>query len=187
MEEIEKKVRITKAKQTILNVLGVVGVISVGLIAPKALEALKAFGIDKKFGAKEKYSFFRSLKRLEKDGLVIHETIKGKQVYSLTEKGRNSLFMKPIKKEKRRWDKKWRVLIFDVPEDKKRIREKIRNTLHDWEFKRVQDSVWVYPYDSEDLVTLLKADLRIGKELLYLVVEEMEGDKDACIHFGLYR
>ena len=53
-------------------------------------------------------------------------------------------------------------------------------------FAKLQDSVWIYPYDCEDLVALLKADFKIGKDALYLVVEEMEGERDLKRHFSLH-
>lgn len=50
---------------------------------------------------------------------------------------------------------------------------------------RLQDSVWIYPYDCEDLVALMKADLRIGADVLYMIVERLERDKYLRRHFGL--
>ena len=41
---------------------------------------------------------------------------------------------------------------------------------------RMQDSVWIFPYDCEDLITLLKADFKVGYDLLYMVVDKLEGD-----------
>jgi len=43
-------------------------------------------------------------------------------------------------------------------------------------FVRLQNSVWVYPYDCEDLVKLLKADFRIGREVLYVIADSIEND-----------
>ncbi|MCI0557327.1 MAG: hypothetical protein MN733_02450, partial [Nitrososphaera sp.] len=80
----------------------------------------------------------------------------------------------------------WRVLIFDVPEYRKKIRETIRHSLRMIGFVRLQDSVWVYPYDCEDFVALLKADLKIGKDVLYLIVQEMEGDTHLKQIFDLH-
>ena len=51
--------------------------------------------------------------------------------------------------------------------------------------ERLQDSVWVYPYDCEDILTLLKTDLGVGKDVLYLIVEEMENDKYLREEFDL--
>ena len=50
---------------------------------------------------------------------------------------------------------------------------------------RLQDSVWVFPYDCEDFIALLKAELKIGAAVLYMVVEHIENDKHLRSHFGL--
>ncbi|OGG64507.1 hypothetical protein A3C94_03355 [Candidatus Kaiserbacteria bacterium RIFCSPHIGHO2_02_FULL_55_17] len=52
-------------------------------------------------------------------------------------------------------------------------------------FERLQDSVWAYPYDCEDLIALVKAEFRIGADALYLIVEQMEHDKHLREHFHL--
>lgn len=76
----------------------------------------------------------------------------------------------------KKWDKKWRMLIFDVQEERRFLRDKIRRTLVAIGFQRLQYSVWVYPYDCEDLITLLKADFKIGKDLLYIISDSIEND-----------
>ena len=54
-------------------------------------------------------------------------------------------------------------------------------------FLRLQDSVWVYPYDCEDFVALLKADLRLGREMLYIIAEKIENDGWLRQEFNLPR
>lgn len=77
------------------------------------------------------------------------------------------------------------MLIFDIPEQKKGLREKIRTTLQRVGFVRLQDSVWIYPYDCEDLITLLKADFKVGKDMLYMIVDTLEYDSPLRSQFGL--
>lgn len=84
------------------------------------------------------------------------------------------------------WDGKWRILIFDIPERKKRLRDRVRETLRAVGFVQLQQSVWVYPFDCEDFITLLKADFKIGKDLLYLIVEGLENDRHLRTLFGVY-
>ncbi|MDO8564876.1 MAG: hypothetical protein Q7R88_02680 [bacterium] len=85
-----------------------------------------------------------------------------------------------------KWDGKWRILIFDIPEKRKYLREKLRNTLRSIGFKWLQDSGWVYPYDCEDFIALLKADFKIGKDLLYVIGEAVENDRKLRDYFGVY-
>ncbi|KKW42146.1 MAG: hypothetical protein UY91_C0006G0018 [Parcubacteria group bacterium GW2011_GWB1_55_9] len=74
---------------------------------------------------------------------------------------------------------------FDVPEKRKKIRERLRFEMQEVGFLHLQDSAWVYPYDCEEFIALLKADLHIGKDVLYAIVEEIENDKWIRKHFSL--
>jgi DNA-binding transcriptional regulator PaaX len=127
----------------------------------------------------------RSRSRLVARGLLVYQrnmlrlTTKGEQVLRRLEL-HNFKLRKP-----KRWDRKWRVLIFDIPERRKGLRQKVRNTLKTIGFLRLQNSVWAYPYDCEDLITLLKADFKIGKDLLYLIVDSLEYDRQLKERFGL--
>lgn len=85
----------------------------------------------------------------------------------------------------KRWDKKWRVMIFDIPEKKRKIRNDLTTLFRAAGIYRLQNSVWVYPYECEDIITLLKTDFGIGKYLLYMIVDELENDKYLRQHFGL--
>jgi len=46
-------------------------------------------------------------------------------------------------------------------------------------------SVWIFPYDCEDIITLLKKEYSFGREVLYMVVEEIEEDSRIRRHFKL--
>ena len=46
---------------------------------------------------------------------------------------------------------KWRVIIFDIPE-KEKMRLQISYLFKQSGLYRLQDSVWVYPYDCEDII-----------------------------------
>ena len=85
----------------------------------------------------------------------------------------------------RRWDKKWRIIIFDIPERKKKIRNEIREIFKSAGLQRLQDSVWVYPYDCEDVIGLLKTEYDIGANLLYIIADQIENDKYLRMDFDL--
>ena len=52
-------------------------------------------------------------------------------------------------------------------------------------FLCIQKSVWISPYDCEELVALVKAELRIGKDALYVIVDSIENDGWIKKHFKL--
>ena len=68
------------------------------------------------------------------------------------------------------------MLVFDIPEYRKTLRDKVRRTLISIGFVRLQDSVWIYPYPCDDLIALLKSDFRVGKDLLYVIADSIEND-----------
>ena len=95
-----------------------------------------------------------------------------------------SLRDKSTQKQKK-WDGRWRVVLFDIPERRRGARNRLRVFMQEYGFVRLQDSVWIYPYDCEDLIALAKANFRIGVDALYMIVEQLERDKYLREHFGL--
>ncbi len=184
-KESRKRTRRANIQKLVLASVAVVGGISVALVAPGVIGAMGKLGLIP--SARQLEIIKRSRSRLVVRGLLVYQrnmlrlTAKGEQVLRRLE-----LHDFKLRKPKR-WDNKWRVLIFDIPERRKGLRPKIRYTLKAIGFVRLQDSVWAYPYDCEDLVTLLKADFKIGKDLLYLIVDSLEYDKPLKEYFGLHQ
>jgi len=182
-KESRQKTRRKNLKKIILGTVAATGVISVALLAPNVIGAMGKLGLLPH--GRQKESICTARNRLVRQGLLVHEghklvlTQKGEKMLRMMEAS-NFVIQKP-----RRWDHKWRILIFDIPEKKRIIRDKIRRTLSTIGFIQLQQSVWLYPYDCEDVVNLLKADLRVGKDLLYLIVDSLEYDERFRRRFGL--
>lgn len=181
-EKSRKRSKRKNLKQVILATIAGAGVLSVGLLAPNVIGAMAKLGIIPKKRQKEYVS--SSASKMTKKGLLKYN---GK-FYELTSLGKKRLrkwefsdfkFNKP-----KRWDGKWRVIIFDIPDKKRRARDQIRYLFKSAGFYLLQESVWIYPYDCEDIVALLKTDFGIGKNLLYLIVEELENDRHLREEFG---
>jgi len=184
---VKTRIRRTKINKAVVTTLAVTGGLAVALVAPNVLGALGKLGLINP--RQKRQGVEKSISRLIRYGYVVLEDgEKGKHV-RLTEKGERHAAMlgegKLVPKKPRRWDKKWRMLIFDIPESRRRVRSQIRASLINMGFYRLQDSVWVYPYDAEDLITLLKADFKIGKDILYVVADAIEYDLPLRKHFGL--
>ncbi|MEK7219360.1 MAG: hypothetical protein AAB687_01640 [Patescibacteria group bacterium] len=187
-KDLKIRVRRENIQKAILSTIATVGVLSVAVFAPNALQVLKSFGIKPK-NKWQKYNINHSIRRLKDHGFICFEKTQRGNFVRLTQKGEDRLrkfeLMGYKLKKPKKWDKKWRMLIFDIKEERKGTRDKIRFTLKRIGFLRLQDSVWVYPYDCEDLVTLMKADFKIGKDLLYLIVDTIEGDSKIKNYFKL--
>ncbi|MEK7575262.1 MAG: CRISPR-associated endonuclease Cas2 [Patescibacteria group bacterium] len=181
-----RRTRITKLQRAVLGTVAAAGMLSVAILAPNAIRLLNP--IIKKIDRSRQNSIQRARQLLVEKGLLSYVPNKPGFV-SITNAG-SALVEKFVRtnysiKSPKHWDGKWRVLIFDISEKRKNTRHQLRSTLQSVGFIRLQDSVWVYPYPCEELTALLKADLKIGSSLLYLIVEEMEGDKEIRKIFNL--
>ena len=184
MGVLEKEIKIKDRRQNIqkiiLNTIFTTGVLGVAIVAPNVLSVIKQMEGNHKRKKNLAYSINTSFRRLQEKGLVEIVEMNGKKVARITEKGESKLdfldkhnFKLKIPKK---WDGRWRVVAFDIKESRSKIRFLLRKTLSQIGFARLQNSVWVYPYDCEDLVSLLKADFKIGKDVLYMIVEKLEND-----------
>ncbi len=130
----------------------------------------------------------QALIRLERRGLVergdkgwnFRLTVNGKKFAGKVEATEKLRIRKPKK-----WDEKWRVVIFDIPEKYRSSRERFRRILKKAGFLRLQDSVWIHPYDCEELVAFMRKELRLGGSVLYLIVEGLEGESRVRDYFKL--
>ncbi len=188
MGEIEiktrKRVRNTRIQKIILESVKTAGVLSVALLAPNAIQALEKLSLMPK--PRQKEYVVSSATKLVKKGLM---KFNGKY-YELTKEGDYILRRWNIEnyalEPPKRWDKKWRMIIFDIPEKKKNVRDKISRIFERADLYRLQESVWIYPYDCEDIIGLLKTEFGIGKNVLYVVADEIENDKYLRAHYHLH-
>jgi len=165
----------------ILGMLGVAGLVSVALLAPNAVQMLRNFDPLRWSKDNPKYRVHETLRRLKKEGLV-ELTADGADTRArLTAKGKSKLqaFSKKLRQNRNMtvWDGKWRVVIFDIEEYKKKMRDYFRAELAGAGFQKLQNSVWVSPYECEEMIALFKTDLKLDNNVLYFVTDKMEGDQ----------
>jgi len=107
----------------------------------------------------------------------------GKTLYQLTGEGvalikkRLALANLKNKVKKITWDKKWRVVIFDVPESERHLRDVLRYNLKEIGFVMVQMSVWAYPFDVFEELEILIPDIRKHKWIKLMTVK-MESEDE---------
>src|SRR3989344_1978764 len=178
--------------QTIaLRTLYAMGALTAALVAPKMLKMFPVLNRGKN-RRKEIYERTnQALYRLrEKKLITFSKTEKGHPIVLLTERGRTEITKIVLRQYKISetvvWDGKWRVIIFDIREKRRRIRQKLRALLAGAGMVRLQDSVWIHPYPCDEFVALVRANLRSGTgELLYFIAERLESDCRLRQHFNL--
>jgi len=87
--------------------------------------------------------------------------------------------------EKKVWDGKWRIVVFDIPEKYAALRNRIRTLLKKIGFVQLQQSVWVFPYECEDLTLMIKKESDLSAYILYGVLERIDDESRLKRAFGL--
>jgi len=98
---------------------------------------------------------------------------------ALTQKGRlKSLesLLNNLKNKKDKWDGKWRMVCFDIPEKYKQGRDALRNKLKGIGFRELQKSVFVAPYDCKDEIALLVELFNLDKYVRFGVLEYVDNE-----------
>ena len=151
---------------------------------------LKRLGLPDSQRWKPTYQIRQAVKRLEKRGLVKFQKTSAGWAVKLSARGME--YSKRLHqaeevtiKKPATWDGRWRIVIFDIWERRRGVRDKLRRLLKKSGFYRVQNSVWVHPYDCAELVTFVRADMHLGQGILYIIADGIENDHKIREHFNL--
>ena len=113
---------------------------------------------------------------------------KGLIKIEITNKGKTRLLeydYDNIEIKKPKVDGKWRLIIFDIPEQRKRDRDALRRKLIELGFTRLQDSVFASPYPCKDEIDFLANYLNISDFVTLAVIEKIE--RGEFLNFIKYR
>jgi len=172
----------------ILAVLVLAGLLTIACTSPFFITNLiKGFKRLKKYPNKRVYDTFS---RLKKEGSISFYE-KNNQIYiSLTKKGKRKAGWMQIDnlkiKKPKKWDGKWRILLFDIAEMKRMYREALRGKLKDLGFQLFQKSAWITPYDCAKEVNLLKSFFGLNdKEAKLIVSSEITGAEEFIKFFKI--
>jgi len=118
-----------------------------------------------------------------------HENEDGTITITVTKDGtRRSLQYDPdaitIKKPLR-WDGKWRVVLFDIPERLKPARDALREALRSAGCLEYQKSVFVHPYAFQDELEFLLEHYEVKPFVRTMLVESMDNELHLKEHFAL--
>jgi len=157
---------------SLLKLLVVGGVLSAVMVAPNILQAVNK-PLFKYFNRLDKRARERELRRIiiymRQRGLVTGAYEHG---LVITTAGRrratqvdfdNLAIYRPQK-----WDKKWRLVIFDIPESRRRARVALTGKLKLLGFQKLQHSVWIHPFPCRDQIVKVCLEYNISHYVSYI-------------------
>ncbi len=117
----------------------------------------------------------------QKDGslqLVLSE--KGKRRSIIFDMDRMRIKVPP------RWDGKWRIVSFDIPEDHKKLRDTLRQKLRQLGFLEFQKSIFIHPYPCDDEIDFLIEYYDARQYVRKIVAETIDNALHIKQRFGLH-
>ena len=168
----------------ILSWLAIAGLVYFAASSPYfALNLQKNF---KRWRQYKRIKISNTFSRLRREGCLKIENKKGQLYISLTEKGRKKAGWQQINslkiKRPKKWDGKWRMVIFDIAQLKKLYREVLRGKLKQLGFRQLQKSIWIHPFDCQDEIDLLRDFFGLSDNELRLVLAEDIGKDEKLKH-----
>ncbi len=191
---ISMRARYSELTKEILLYLAAAGAIVLAATSPYVVMQLTQRILqDKNFLAKqqEKWKIARLVRNLKRNRVILlKENNNGDDVTELTEKGKRivkTLQLETLKIRKPKvWDRKWRIVIFDIPEEEWRQgRDALRNKLQQLGFCLIQKSVWVCPWPCENEILFISELWSITPFVNILTAERIYNDIALRKHFHL--
>ena len=124
------------------------------------------------------YAISRSIKNLTSDGLVECFQSESQTYFRLSNEGKKRLNSNALVDDtaivSNNWDGNWRIIILDLPEERKNEREALRYLLKKAGFICLKNSVWISMYPYEHLFINIKKDLNLTSEMMIIVTDKID-------------
>lgn len=119
--------------------------------------------------------FSQLIYHLKKNNYIKVKSLENKKAIMLTKKGLSKVLKASfkIKSKKKREDKKWIMIIFDIPQKHEKARNLLRSILQNLGYKIFQHSVWVTPYDVSEKTEKLLQAYSLEKYVKIFLIEEL--------------
>jgi len=161
----------------LLKVLVVGGVVTIAAVNPFfGLLAAKVIEEELK---KRKWKGLRSgLHRLKYRGFIeVEQNADGSYLVKATNAGKHQVERYDLDNISiqipKKWDKQWRLIIFDIPTEKQKGRLALLAKLKDLRFIMLQKSVWAHPFECQNEVAVLARAFEVDKYVQHLLCSDV--------------
>lgn len=160
------------------------GLFDVAQLLPRPLET--PYGWAKRVRRLTYKEYYDAMYHLHKRGIVRIHKENGKNFIELTEKGSLEILVQKVAIQiQSKWDGKWRMVIFDIPEDAHLQRDRLRRLLKKHGFHKLQASVFIHPFPfNREAIAYLK-ESGLMRYIRMIKIEEMDDDADLKKKFKL--
>lgn len=154
------------------------GLVVSSFALPNLPKIFHLFGVD---NSKDRYRVKRSIIQLQNRKLVKIYEKDGEDVVEITKNGKQKLLKYKFEEMKilrpKKWDGRWRVIIFDIPEKFKKARNALTKKIKDMEIYPLQKSVFVCPFNCKDEIDFVGEFFNIRRFICYIEADIVENDE----------
>lgn len=140
-------------------------------------------------GRAERNRIWKAIKYLESKERIRITEEDGTQILILTKQGKQKLDEAMIWEleilPQRRWDKKWRIVMFDFPQHRTAAHKSFRARLVELGFLPYQQSVMIYPHECREEVFAIAHWFEVGDRIRYIVATEINDARKYAKEFRL--
>lgn len=170
----------------VLKGLAMGGFIVMCFAMPNLVQVVNLF---KPNGARDRYRIKRTIKGLQEKRLVNIYTKNGNEVVEITKAGKRKVFEYNLDDMKlkipKRWDGLWRIVMFDIPQSKKKGRDAVSRKIKELGMYPIQKSVFVSPYVCKNEIDFIGEFFNVREHIIYVKAKEIEGVRKLREHFNL--
>lgn len=171
------------AKEILISIAG--GALLLAMVAAPGLT--KVIPLFKSNQPRYRKKIRQSIDRLQKKKLVNIYTKDGNDVVEITKAGKKKVLeynLDDMKlKKPQKWDGWWRIVMFDIPESKRRARGAVSRKIKELGMYPIQKSVFVSPYACKNEIDFIGEFFDVRDHIIYLKAKEIEGVRKLKEHF----
>lgn len=138
--------------------------------------------VKEKLPKRSKQTISSSLGRLASRGLISSKKRNDRKLYSILKLGRDEITynLSRIREvEKNKWEGSWILVLFNIPEKSRKLRDAFRNYLLELGFVRVLGDLWATFWDNYDKIKQMIIDLKIENYCSIIRISKLsEEDED---------
>jgi len=170
----------------ILKGLALGGFIVVCFAMPNLAQVVDLF---KPKNSRDRYRVKQALRGLQKRNMVRIVNRNDHEVVEITAQGKKKVLDYDLENmqlsHKQKWDGKWRMVMFDIPQTQKGARDAVSSKIKEIGMYPIQKSVFVFPHPCKDEIDFVGGILGVRKNIIYIEATHVDGVDKVKRHFGI--
>lgn len=138
----------------------------------------------------ERRALYNAIKSLYKNKMIdMKENLDDTITITLNDSGKRKALTYNIENMKipamKHWDKKWRIILFDIPEKYKKSRRALSGSLKNIGCFQFQKSVFVHPFECRNEIDFVIEFFSMKPYVRFITAESIDNELDLKKHFDL--